>query len=312
MNLLNNDLNIDYFRILLFFIALYIGTKKWELDKGSILVAIFYLVVVQVLYSLNFNGVVNFVDNYYPTGEYNGYLNPEFIDLGNIQAFRLAGLFHNPNEMAIAVLILFMLYTKVQENNKSKLYALVSVICLLSILLTGSRSAGFVYIFFLLIGNYKSLMKNSAITFIAILILICCLTYYYYEFISEFRLFAEFNSIQNNGKQELFYDYYLYIGNLDSISFLKDLLFGRLNTEIFMDSEFGYYFEFFGFFGLLAYLVFIVVVFLNTVKQRWHYLSIFLLCFGATLTFHAYLIFPITMFWTMLKNNELCVDSPVK
>jgi hypothetical protein len=307
INLFWGNSDIEYLRIVIFCFAIYFFGTITAVNNLIIVISIFYLVLIQVLYALNFDFITNFVDDNYPVGEYIGALRPEQIKLEEIVSFRLAGLFHNPNEMGIGVLVLFLIYRSNKADDSSLLDFFLILICLLSILATGSRSVGFVFLLFLFVDKFHLIKRWAFGIIVGISI---CVIFYSNSIIlsiSQLRLFSEFNSIQDNGKQDLILNYISYLNHsFPPLTAAIYFIFGRMNTSYFIDSEVGFVFQFYGLIGVTFYSLLLFFLFQKTKVEDKKYLLVFLLIIGATVFIHSYLIFPVVVLLSIIKKK--CAD----
>ncbi len=246
-----------------------------------------YLVAIQILRIFNINFIDNFIDKFYPIEEnvWGNFLVSENNNITTVFENRLSGIYYNPNIMGQSILILYILLTlNIKKYFNNNYILLTTLICFLSILLTGSRTSMFTFIIIFITNFYlNSTKKNLFIIFIPICILFTILVYNF-----ELRVFSNmlhlFSDKEDSGsaKLSMFINYLKY----DAFSNFNNILtfiFGKLNWDTQFDADPGYIINFFGIIGLINIVIFFIKVYSTLISKYKYVYYLFLTCIGATI-----------------------------
>lgn len=242
-------------------------SNRIKLNNKYLTISLVVIFISQISYIINLSIVVNFIEKFYS----NDYFNfSEILALdgrANIGgSFRFGGLFRNPNQCGRMVTLLLGIYLINNEKIKSKDYLVISL-ALLSVLLTGSRTA-FLISLILIFTHFISLQKNKKMARFNIILFALAVTYLAIN--SEFRGFdlievtgatslgSKFDFLYNYYQNSTFGQFILGNFNIDEISYnYNDLRITKF------DFEFGYLFHGFGILGLLIILFQVFKIFIK-------------------------------------------------
>jgi len=276
---------------LLFLILLFpINFNPPKFFKISLYITLAYLLVTQIGMTLNISLINSYVDKYYPiemnywgVNEYDS-ASEALSQLNN----RLAGIYYNPNLMGQSILLLYLilLILNFKENaNNSFLNLFLLVVCLISITLSGSRTALITFFITNVFAYRKFLLKYIIIILPIFLIGISVIITKYSD---EIRVLSNitnpFGDKDDSGgaKLEVLINHFLNY-NYQSIKEIIFLLFGKMNWDKQFDADPGYILSFFGIFGTLIFCIYLLSIFFHLeIKFRFVFL-ILLVGIGATI-----------------------------
>lgn len=279
MSQMGNDLVKEAFRLFSLGIGLllfpyYVNMKNRQIVLTFSFV-IFIIFLSQIAFVYNITPIVNLVDKYFPyNGEALG-LSSEYIlshSTGSIQdiSARYSGIYRNPNQCGRYMLLAFAAVMSTDKHINMKIVS-ACIVCL-SALLTGSRTAFFIFIVILVfwLYNEKSINKNKkkAIVYFIIPIII----YQFVLFFSESSLrVMDFSG----GVEDSFFTkvnwFWIYLINNDS---LLGYFIGHgscVNVEDYgipmLDSEWGMVFFSYGIIGFILYGIMLYKLIRNSNKS---------------------------------------------
>lgn len=272
----DNDISIKailgFLNLLLLFMIFPIADIK--ISNRYLFFAICFVLLSQLCTVFNIPIVNDFFINAYPISEenINALYAQENATMDAIDSFRLSGLWRSPNNSAREVCFIyafFILNNLRVFSNKSIIF---SILCVTSILLTGSRSGLFVscclMVYYYVSCQYRS--RNTKITSILI-IAVALIVSFVFSLDLNFRGFKLVEGFDNSAGPKI-ETLIGYIQHAES----SDLLFGQFDNDLFiaqagniriLDSEYGYLIFQYGFVGLLAYIMFIGICFAKTEKK---------------------------------------------
>ena len=203
----------------------------------------------------------------YPPSLYEGYYNYVAQNAGfhNIFNFRMSGIYHNPNQCARYVTIIFAAF--ILENRTQKVEKCLPYIAItaLSVLMTGSRTGLFVFAAILLVWLWLNDSVSKTKKNLVLLGIICFFAYMLYSSIG-FRGIELREGMDNSANLKL----YALLDYLKHDNGIMHLLFGNFDQEKFerssiniigqMDSEYGYLIFNYGFVAFFAYIYFFIAV----------------------------------------------------
>lgn len=262
-------------------------SNRIKLNNKYLIISLVVIFISQISYIINLSIVINFIEKFYS----NDYFNSSEIlaldgraNIGGI--FRFGGLFRNPNQCGRMVTLLLGIYLINNEKIKSKDYLVISL-ALLSVLLTGSRTA-FLISLILIFVHFIFLQKNKKIARFNIILFALAVTYLAIN--SEFRgfdLIEKTGATSLGSKFDFLYNYYqnstygqFILGNfnIDEISYNYNNL--RITK---FDFEFGYLFHGFGILGLLIILFQVFKIFIKGDYKIKYLFIIMLWTFSSTI-----------------------------
>ena len=121
-----------------------------------------YLVALQIFRIFNINFIDNFIDKFYPIEEnvWGNFLISDNNNITTVFENRLSGIYYNPNIMGQSILILYILLSlNIKKFFNNNYILLTTLVCFLSILLTGSRTAMFTFILIFISNLYFNSSK---------------------------------------------------------------------------------------------------------------------------------------------------------
>ena len=192
----------------------------------------------QLVYLVNAPSVQSLIETFYPVGEtefdYYEYMTQN-IDYQSVLSFRLGGLFRNANHTARYVCLITGVYLADRPNDGLRRISFISVIALVSVVLSGSRTG--LVVILLIIGVF--ILRNHSISrrvkaFIFAATVIALIPF----FIHGSSLVRGFNINQGyydsaNVKWSVFLDY------LTQDNSFFHLLFGYSDPRTFSPSSYG-------------------------------------------------------------------------
>lgn len=246
-----------------------------------------YLVAIQILRIFNINFIDNFIDKFYPIEEnvWGNFLVSENNNITTVFENRLSGIYYNPNIMGQSILILYILLSlNIKKYFNNNYILLTTLVCFLSILLTGSRTSMFTFILIFISNLYfNSSKKNLLIIFIPIFILFTILVYNF-----ELRVFSNmlhlFSDKEDSGSAKLvMFINYLKFDAFSSLNNILTFIFGKLNWDTQFDADPGYIINFFGIIGLINIALFFIKIYSTLINKHKYVYYLFLTCIGATI-----------------------------
>jgi hypothetical protein len=246
-----------------------------------------YLVALQIFRIFNINFIDNFIDKFYPIEEnvWGNFLISENSNITTVFENRLSGIYYNPNIMGQSILILYILLSlNIKKYFNNNYILLTTLVCFLSILLTGSRTSMFTFILIFISNLYfNSSKKNLLIIFIPFFILFTILVYNF-----ELRVFSNmlhlFSDKEDSGSAKLvMFINYLKYDAFSSLNNILTFIFGKLNWDTQFDADPGYIINFFGIIGLINIVLFFIKIYSTLINKHKYVYYLFLTCIGATI-----------------------------
>ena len=294
--------------IIILFIIFRFPFSEFRLNKKSMynlsILILFYLILTQILISFRIEGLVSFRDIWYTSEFSHIFDHQNFIDFKHKQSvldligkYRLGGLFHNPNLLAMIVLLYFFIFNTCyfSLNRKNKfIYFLVFSITITSLILTYSRTAIAGFIVFILLQNinFKRLV-NLKINIRTIPILLFII------FLGTFMLEVFLNAFESNESG------FIKIGiiiNFLKTAYVHEILFGGVH-KIMFDSDLGNWLGAFGFIGFAGYLLLFrnIVIINNSLLP--FIIALILMSIGNTI-FYGLLTANICLVYLIINSSE--------
>lgn len=259
---------------ILFALFPFVGSRRIPIEYYCI--GLGTILFSQIVYIFHIDPIIVFLERVYPISEIdsNSYENMiSSIEVNNATAYRLGGVFRNPNQCSRYITLTFSAFLIDSEwKRHRKVIVVFTFLSFLSVLLTGSRTGFVVFIGIILIGlisddHISTFVKN----YIFILIIVAT------TIISASKLgFRGFNVAQGfensaNSKWSVLIDYlnqsnsifHLLFGNFDISTF-------RPSLNIYMskfDSEYGELIYTYGFIGLVSVLWFYLSTYRRVSRQ---------------------------------------------
>lgn len=250
---------------------------------------LFFLVFTQFAMTLNISIITKLVDKIYPveinywgSNDYEN-VSEAFSQLNN----RLAGIYYNPNLMGQSVLLLYVLIliSILKDNiSKVKIQFILFIICLISIVLSGSRTALITFIFVNVYAYHKTLLKYI---YFVIPFLFYFIFFVFNNYLDEVRVFSNitnpFGDKEDSGgaKLEVLINHFKNY-NYYSINEILFLLFGKMNWDKQFDADPGYIISYFGLVGTFFLIFYISLLYFKIEPKLKFVFFIFLISIGAT------------------------------
>ena len=228
----------------------------------------------QVAYVFHIGFVISIVDTVWPItswGEDFITRTNASVDISNFSEFRLGGLYRNPNHLAKYVTFLLAIYLVNNSHKSIRNQALFSVLCFISIILTGSRTGFVIGSLLILFGLFRNQGSSKTLRIVAAFSAVGYLAYTFIQGTGGRGMHIEEGLQDSAGaKLLLVIDYlsqeinpiYLAFGHLDFSLFSPsfDVLYS-------FDCEYGYLIYCFGFFGLFAFIYYLVKIYKRVDKS---------------------------------------------
>lgn len=273
----------------------------------------------QIAYVFHIGFIITIVDTVWPItswGEDFISRTNENVDVNNYLEFRLGGLYRNPNHLAKYVTFLLAIYLVNNSHKTIGNQALFSVLCFISIILTGSRTGlvvGGLLIFFGLVRNQRSSRTVRVISVMAVL--------GYIVFIfstggggrgthieeglhdsagAKLLLVIDYLSRENN-------PIYLFFGHLDFSLFNPSF-----DVNYSFDCEYGYLIYCFGFIGLFAFMYYLVIIFRRFDKsdRLFFFVLLWMITSSIFMSYRAVFVFMLLLS-TIYKPEEKMVKQSI-
>ena len=274
-----------------------------------------YLIFIQIGITLDISFVRDFVDKFYPI-DINYWGTFEYEEISEIASNlnnRLAGIYYNPNLMGQSILMLYsIILTLLQlEGNQRLVKFILFFLCLLSIVLSGSRTALITFIVLNLFAYRKYIFKYFLIFIPSALIgFIFLLEKFEVDIRILNNITDPFGDKYDSGgaKLKVFIEYFSNY-NYSSITEFLFFLFGKMNWTIQFDADPGYIISFFGIFGFFILLTYLSIVYFKLKSNLNFVFFILMIGIGATVIMN--FRFSILAFFALslaYKKNKICVE----
>lgn len=259
--------------------------------KKTISFILILIISSQIVIMLNIEPIKSIIRDYY--------LNSDIlinIYQREFHAFssRNGGLFGNPNQLSKAVTFIYIIYLSTSTAHSSKNDLIFSLLCIVSIALSGSRT-GFAilfmtsFLFFFLKLNVRGKIAIILTTFVGLSVV----------FYNELRVVSY--TVDSNEIGSLEYKIYFLINYLEKIysENIISVLFGSgfmdrgdLDNDVFsfglnlgFDSDIGYIISFLGGVGFIFLIINIFIMWFNGVIKT-YMLPIFLWCVSSSVFYN--------------------------
>ena len=239
-----------------------------NIPKGYYFVAVYFIILTQVIYLLNVPSLQHLMETIYPAvGESTITVYERMtrnITTTNIFNYRLGGLYYNPNQCSRYVCLITAAYLAERNNAPLKKVSLFILSAFVSVLLTGSRT-GLVVIFLIItFFTYRnSSVKKEAKVALSVAFLVIILPLFIFGS-NDYRGFNVSQGLNNSANKK----WYVIADYLSQDNTVFHLLFGYGDIENFQpssiwimenfDSEYGnviYCYGFLGFFMLVLFYI---------------------------------------------------------
>lgn len=307
---------------LIFLVVFFPIASRSEISDKLIFLASFFIFFTQIAYIIGLTPIVNFIDTYY-TSE--GYFNSseiqatstEIVDLFNL---RFGGIYRNSNQAGRIISLLFLILILNRRKKPWGKIAFASIgTMMISLLLTGSRTA-FLVVIFILLYYLVFILKKRIIGFIAIAVIAII------PFVNLGNRILDFSELSGKKDSGSFTSKKEFLFSYVSEAIEKrpgDLVFGRFNIDNIyknygqrittFDSEIGYLLHSVGLLGILSILFFYLVIFqkasLNTrmifVMLLWSITSTVLTNFRFSLLF----IFVLSLYYEFKESRSIITST---
>ena len=263
LTIINSPQEIIRFFIILILIFKFpikeLNINKKIIMNFSILILI-YLIFTQIAISFKVDWLISFRDNFYHSIYFHVWDSESYFNLSknyyllNFSGeIRAGGLFHNPNLLAMVILLYFFIFDTCYSSLKKKghyrlLYKFLFLIVIYSLILTFSRTAIGGFLIYTLIKNtnfFKNLIlfrikKNFIFYSIFFLVIV----------FKMFDPFIEnFSSIDSSGGVKL----QIFLKYINNSNIFK-ILFGGTH-DVFFDNEYGNWIGAVGLFGFVGLII---------------------------------------------------------
>lgn len=262
--------------ITVMYLLLFPEIKYFSIKNIYIYIIFSILFLSQMAYVFHIQPITSIIDTLYPlnnwdAGEHLVNSMRENANIYNLSDFRNGGLYRNPNQYAKFVTFLQGIFLALNSKKGFVSKLPFIVLCIFSILLTGSRT-GFIITFLLAFASfYQDNRKKNLTKIIALLMIIGVILWFFINASSiGFRGAAIGEGLEDSAGAKLL----VLLDYLQSESNLLSLLIGHLDFTLYnsgtlygFDSEYGYIIYCYGFLGLLAFVYFYYTLLKNTDKK---------------------------------------------
>jgi hypothetical protein len=277
---------LELLSLILLFPINFIPPRRFQL---FLFIILGYLIFTQIGMTLNISSIKSFVDKFYPidinywgTNEYDS-ATEALSQLNN----RLAGIYYNPNIMGQSILLLYVLLLIIILKEDDTNYKKLSIfsICLISITLSGSRTALITYILLNMYAYRKILLKYIIIVLPSFIIVFL---YFIVKYKDEIRVLSNitnpFGDKEDSGgaKLEVLINHFKTY-NYQSITEMIYLFFGKMNWDKQFDADPGYILSFFGILGTFVFVLYLIYLFFHLQSRFKFVFFILLISIGATI-----------------------------
>jgi len=277
---------LELLSLILLFPINFIPPRRFQL---FLFIILGYLIFTQIGMTLNISSIKSFVDKFYPidinywgTNEYDS-ATEALSQLNN----RLAGIYYNPNIMGQSILLLYVLLLIIILKEDDTNYKKLSIfsICLISITLSGSRTALITYILLNMYAYRKILLKYIIIVLPSFIIVFL---YFIVKYKDEIRVLSNitnpFGDKEDSGgaKLEVLINHFKTY-NYQSITEMIYLFFGKMNWDKQFDADPGYILSFFGILGTFVFVLYLIYIFFHLQSRFKFVFFILLISIGATI-----------------------------
>lgn len=281
----NKDIFMNFYIFLLLLLFPFNKNIK-PMHSLVFIISIFYIFISQISYVFNIPLIIDYFEKFYSyQGDMLGYQS-DFVlsgagDMEFISNRRYGGLFHNPNQAMKYMTLLYLgaLLFWVEKNIYK--FSIVSLIVFSSIILSGSRTALFIYVIVSFIYIFPFLKKANKKSITIFFLVIMFVIYGAIKITSGFqseRAFLVGEGLSNSVGVKLIW----LQDTLEQMDVSK-LLFGHFWRSSFtdynvlmLDSEWGYLIFDYGIVGFLTWIFSLIYLFYKCPK-RYRLIFIFLL-----------------------------------
>jgi len=304
--------NFRVFNLVLLF--LFFPICKYEKIKDiTLYIALSFILISQFSIAYRITGAINFFDAIYPAREiFNSEYAKELTSIQDLESYRYAGLYRNPNICAEYLSLLFIVFIIENYNKKVLFMTFISTVFFISIMLTGSRTGvitflSVIFTYFFLTKKYKYFVSIIAFGLFSLVFNIWNL--------SEFRVFNIYQGFQERGSFSMKLNIlmtYLNKPNLDIIHFFLgnftiDNTFSIYKISMF-DSGTSNYFYSFGLIGLFSIALF--YWYLLTLKNKNVYLLMLINLFA--ISSGVLIIYRMSFLFILLLSNYYSLHNQRK
>ncbi|MDA7621611.1 hypothetical protein N8610_03135, partial [Akkermansiaceae bacterium] len=209
--------------ILIIIFCLSENISGWKINKKFIYTILAFLIVSQLAYVFDLPQVKDMIDSVYPYDEEKTvWTHRSVYDLDELSNFqiRAGGIYRNPNQYSKYVNLIFIV---ILANNRYKRmnHMIFSAICLLTILLTGSRT------------GFAVFLVSSVVYYVKVKDIKACVCLFFFPLVYivvnfSLRVFDVFGTLDVGGSLNLRLSGFQYV--LNNSSFLE-LLIGNYYSE---------------------------------------------------------------------------------
>ena len=297
------------FTILLYF-ACFPFVGQVHVRKFYLFFCLAYIFLSQIVYLLGMPRLTAFFDMVYPMSEENLDFYSHIqgnIGYSNVFAFRLGGIYHNPNQCAryLTMLMAFFLSVNHPKNVREVIYFIL--IAYVGVLLTGSRTG---FIIASLIAYFGFLRHNRLSGFVRFTVV--AIAFFGFFNILQGGTSLRALDIDSTGSANLKWSTFMYYIHTEK-STLSYLL-GHLDISLFnggvgrvmnnFDSEYGELIFRFGFIGFFCFLIFYWSVAKRLPKSQWFFFIILLWMVSSTIVASYRALFIFMLFLSVVYSNH--------
>ena len=274
----------------------------------------------QIAYLFHIGPITSIVDTVWPVtswGEDFIARTNTSVDISNFREFRLGGLYRNPNHLAKYVSFLLAIYLVNNSHKSIKDQALFSVLCFISLLLTGSRTGFVIGSLLILFGLLRNQGSSKTLRIVAAFSVVAYLAYTFIEGVGGRGMHIE-EGLQDSAGAKLL----LVIDYLSQEINPIYLAFGHLDFSLFnpsfdvnysFDCEYGYLIYCFGFFGLFAFIYYLVKIYERVDKSDriFFFVLLWMLTSSIFMAYRAVFVFMLLLS-TIYKKEKLGKKQYIK
>lgn len=280
---------VDFQRLLILLLILFSFPYEIYFSENSYKVLIgiaIYLFILQIGTGLGIGPISSYVSSFYPIDD-NIWKYGDIERLSDFKNNRFGGVFYNPNIMGQSMLLLYGVIVKyILDNSKIRNSILIFSLFVVSITLTGSRTAMVTFIILNFFIFRKYITAKSLIFIILPILFFFVYSIDLESLVDSFRVlnFDLYGSKGSSGNVKIS----ILINWLNEVlldhnfNFLK-ILFGIGAIPTQFDFDIGYMIQMLGFFGFTLFILFFRKIFKDTVVKYRFVFLLFLISIGATI-----------------------------
>lgn len=295
---------------ILLYLACFPFVGPIRIRKFYLFFCLTYIFISQIVYLLGMPRLTAFFDMVYPISEENLDFYSHIqgnIGYSNVFAFRLGGIYHNPNQCAryLTMLMAFFLSVNHPKNVREVIYFIL--IAYVGVLLTGSRTG---FIIASLIAYFGFLRHNRLSGFVRFTVV--AIAFFGFLNILQGGTSLRALDIDSTGSANLKWSTFMYYMHTEK-STLSYLL-GHLDISLFnggygrvmdkFDSEYGELIFRFGFIGFFCFLIFYWSVAKRLPKSQWFFFIILLWMVSSTIVASYRALFIFMLFLSVVYTNH--------